>query len=58
MTCSPEFISTALPQRLGKLVKEAAAAEPALAEDVVAARITQLFYDLDVEMIKTTESLR
>jgi hypothetical protein len=58
VTCSTEFISTTLPQRLGKLVKDAAAAEPPLAEDVVAASITQLFYDLDVEMIKTTASPR
>lgn len=33
---------------------QAAAEQPLPSDDVLAARITQLFYDLDVDMIKTT----
>jgi hypothetical protein len=38
-------------------VAQAAAQQPVTADDVVAASITQLFYELDVEMIKATGTL-
>lgn len=45
------------PTLLPLMLQQAASEQPMAAEDAIAARIIQLFYDLDVEMLKATSSL-
>ncbi len=52
-----EACSAALVPKLAYVFEQAAAQQPATADDVIAASITQLFYELDVEMIKATGTL-
>ena len=57
---SPPHASSSTPSlvpNLAYVFEQAAAQQPVTADDVIAASITQLFYELDVEMIKATGTL-